>query len=281
MKPAFIGIGAQKCASTWVFRVLDEHPACAMAKPKEVDFFSYRYDRGIQWYERHFDADATADVRGEISPSYFCDYDAPVRAAAYSADLKIIVTLRDPVDRIVSNHRHELRVGHLRGGDTSLRAGLLNNPMYIEQSRYTTHVKRWLEYFPREQVHFILFEEVRSTPHAAAQDLFAFLGLDTEFESTAANQSFNKGFTVRSEKLARIKDRLYRVSQSGFGRLLWRAAALLGVRALYRGVNKQQADSGLDTSSAELLQHLRREFEDDITELSSLIDRDLSAWKSR
>ena len=49
-----IGIGAQKCASSWVHAALGVHPQIGVSEPKEVDFFSYYYDRGYQWYETHF-----------------------------------------------------------------------------------------------------------------------------------------------------------------------------------------------------------------------------------
>ena len=52
--PTMIGIGAQKCASSWVHAALGVHPQIGVSEPKEVDFFSYYYDRGYQWYETHF-----------------------------------------------------------------------------------------------------------------------------------------------------------------------------------------------------------------------------------
>src|SRR5450432_1780443 len=70
-RPTYVGIGAQKCASTWLHSILAEHPEVAVPEVKEVDFFSYRYDYGYQWYERCFRSSKPARARGEISPSYF------------------------------------------------------------------------------------------------------------------------------------------------------------------------------------------------------------------
>jgi len=65
--PTFIGIGAQKCASTWLYEILRDHPQVVLSEPKELDFFSYRYHYGQQWYGRHFSARSEASAMGEIS----------------------------------------------------------------------------------------------------------------------------------------------------------------------------------------------------------------------
>ena len=105
-----------------------------MPQVKEVDFFSYRYDHGYQWYERCFQSAKPARARGEISPSYFAEPAVPGARRAISAPTpKSCCRLRDPVERALSNHRHEVRVGHLTGADLSFETGLANNPMYVEQ----------------------------------------------------------------------------------------------------------------------------------------------------
>ena len=63
MRPSVIGIGAQKCASSWVHSVLGAHPQIAVSEPKEVDFFSYHFDRGYRWYEGHFGGTAATRAR--------------------------------------------------------------------------------------------------------------------------------------------------------------------------------------------------------------------------
>ncbi|MEO0913269.1 MAG: sulfotransferase, partial [Pseudomonadota bacterium] len=111
MKPTLIGIGAQKCASSWAHTALGAHPDITGSDPKEIDYFSYYFDRGHAWYEAHF-PEGTAH-RFEISPSYFHDPRAPERLAAYAPEAKILVLLRDPVERAFSNHLHEVAKGHI------------------------------------------------------------------------------------------------------------------------------------------------------------------------
>ena len=64
--------------------------------------------------------------------------------------MKLILFLRNPLDRLISNHKHEIRVSHLAGNELSVEFGLMNNPSYVEQGLYATHLERWLEYFPKE-----------------------------------------------------------------------------------------------------------------------------------
>ncbi|MEO1188983.1 MAG: sulfotransferase, partial [Pseudomonadota bacterium] len=104
MGPEVIGIGAQKCASSWLHAIAGSHPGIGTSDPKEVDFFSYYFDRGYRWYERHFEAAPGTRVCFENSPSYFHDPRAPGRVSAYNSGMKIIVLLRDPIKRAFSNH---------------------------------------------------------------------------------------------------------------------------------------------------------------------------------
>src|SRR5690606_31306508 len=146
---------------------------------------------GFQWYERHFEGFDDTYVTGEISPSYFHDPAAPARVRAYRRDMKLLLTLRDPVDRALSNHKHEVRLGHFTGPDLSFEAGLANNPMYVEQGLYGKHLASWLQHFPREQVYVALMDDIRAEPQRVAREVFRFLGVDDTFESSAVARRFN------------------------------------------------------------------------------------------
>src|SRR5690606_3039954 len=101
----FLGLGVQKAATTWLFRMLAAHPDIFMARAQDKDlrFFSAYYDRGLVWYERHF---AAAGPRrcGEFSTSYFYSKDAPERVFRYHPGIRLLLSLRDPVERLISHH---------------------------------------------------------------------------------------------------------------------------------------------------------------------------------
>ena len=139
MKPNFIGIGAQKCASSWIYDILADHPQVCVSEKKELDFFSYHFHHGYNWYENHFSTIPEKQAVGEISPSYFHDPRSPQRAAQYNGELKILLTLRDPINRALSHHRHEVRMGTYMGPDFRFEAGLAQNPSYLDQGLYAKH----------------------------------------------------------------------------------------------------------------------------------------------
>jgi hypothetical protein len=199
----FTGIGAQKCATTWIHRILEDHPQACVPSEKEVNFFTDHYDLGYQWYERLFERAPGALVAGEISPSYFHDADAPARAAAYNPRFRLLVTLRDPVERAFSNHLHNIRVGAFRGDDLSFERGLDDNPAYVEQSRYFKHLERWLGFFDLSSFLVVLAEDILADPAAEARRVYAFLGVDPDHRSRFLYRRANPALGYRSGTLER------------------------------------------------------------------------------
>ena len=204
MKPTFIGLGGQKCASSWLYTVFSDHPDVFVSSPKEINFFSAFYDRGAQWYESHFANAGSRQAVGEISPSYLPDWNAPPRARVYNADFRILVALRDPVERAYSNHLHDIRLAYYQGIDLSFESGLANNPMYLEQSRYAQHLNRWLEYFPRENMLIVLQEEVLSDPQAQALRVYNFLGIGNDHVSDFVGQRAIESYLPKSRRRERL-----------------------------------------------------------------------------
>ena len=279
MKPAFIGLGAQKCASTWLHHILAAHPQVLLPDVKEVDFFSYHFDHGYQWYERKLPTGGVDRRVGEVSPSYLHDHQVPGRVKGYAPDVRLLVTLRDPVERALSNHRHEVRLGHLAGDDLSFEAGLANNPMYVEQGLYGKHLGNWLTHFPADQLHVILVDDIRERPSAVVRELFRFLGVDDSFQPPALTNRFNPSFANRSPALARLKDRVYQLSRAPGLERFWSAAAALGARRAYRRLNVVRSDVLIPPARPQTLATLRARFDADLCRLESLLGRDLTPWR--
>ncbi|MEO1681216.1 MAG: sulfotransferase domain-containing protein [Pseudomonadota bacterium] len=195
MKPTTIGIGAQKCASSWVHAVLGAHPEVGVSDPKELDFFSYYFDRGYRWYEDHFAEFVGRTARFESSPSYFYDPRSPERARTYAPNLRVLAMLRDPVMRAYSNHLHEVVKGHIPA--ISFEEGLANNPGYLDQGRYATHLGRWLDVFGADAVKVMFAEEIAEDPAAAAAELYSFVGVDPDFRSGVFSERRNESDRAR------------------------------------------------------------------------------------
>ena len=102
--PGFIGIGAQRTGTSWLYACMYEHPQVCMPQ-KEINFFSRErnWTRGYEWYE-HLFAECPADaVAGEFSTSYLTDAATPARIHERYPDVKLIVSVRHPVERAYSS----------------------------------------------------------------------------------------------------------------------------------------------------------------------------------
>ena len=280
MKPTFIGLGGQKCASSWLYQVFNDHPDAFVSTPKEVNFFSSFYERGCQWYESHF-AEATGRTAvGEISPSYLPDADAPARAHAYEPKLRILLALRDPVERAYSNYLHDIRLGYYKGSGLSFEAGLDNNPMYVDQSRYARHLSRWLEFFPMSQVLVVLQEEIRADPVAQARRVYEFLGISTEHTSDFIGRRANESYLPKSrswENFIRSAGAFTR--RWGFAwldKLLRRTGV---ISALHRG-NRLDIRDVVPPLSDATRARLHATLADDTLRLAEILGRRSMPWKT-
>lgn len=280
MKPTFIGLGAQKCASTWLHRVLADHPQAFLSEPKEIDFFSYYFGRGYDWYERFFAAASGRLAVGEVSPSYLPHPLAPARAARYNPDFKILLAVRDPVERAYSNHLHMVREGYLTGPDLSFEYGLARNEMYVEQSRYATHLKCWLRHFALERVLVVFQEDISAAPHEQAQRLYRFLGIDDNFRSEALDQRTNASARARHGGVATlIKCATTLADRIGLGGVV-SAAKKSSLGKSLRAMNQEDLRALVPPMRDETRARLVNEFRVEMVDLAQLLGRNDLPWKS-
>jgi Sulfotransferase domain len=193
----FLIIGAQRSGTTYLRTLLDAHPDIAMnqpASPEPKVFMSeVLAGRGLDWYRSTYFAHVTTETMlGDKSTSYIESADAATRAAAMLGEAIIIVLLRDPVDRAVSNWRFSTDNGYenrpleealrdnLResrpwtAGDTSVSPYL-----YLERGRYAAYLPAWLAAFSGN-VQVLFLQDLLMRPRALA-DLYARLGVEPEF----------------------------------------------------------------------------------------------------
>ena len=274
----FLGIGVQKAGTTWLHRMLDAHPDVFMARGEDKDlrFFSASYDYGFAWYERHFEAGGNAKLRGEFSTSYFYCKDAPERVRRYHSGMRLILCLRDPVARLISQHKHEIRLGRVRN-DYSLERGIENNPSYIEQSLYFSQLSRWLEHFPVTNLHVVIFEKLFADPARSVRELYEFVGATPSFTPDTLHEKVNESRVPRS----RLVDSGVRLSSAtlravGAGWLVDRFKKAR-VDNWVRSRNTRAGD-GFEIDP-KLLDRLRAQFAAENAKLAALLGRDLSVWE--
>jgi hypothetical protein len=203
----FVIIGAQRCGTTYLARLLDEHPQVEMAKPfrPEPKFFldGDRYPLGLEFYEKQFFSDPVAPVRGEKSTSYIESELAVQRIGASLPGATIVIVVRDPARRAVSNHRlsTENGVEHLpladalRADETGDRewdrARFSVSPFaYLRRGRYADYLERVMRHIPEERIHLMVFEELVADD-AVVAGLFDRLGVDPGFRPAGLGAGVN------------------------------------------------------------------------------------------
>jgi hypothetical protein len=188
--PDFLILGAQKAGTTFLYDHLAQHPNITPALAKEVHFFDYNFERGEAWYRAHFPT-RMEKWRGEFqatfegSPYYLFYPHAAWRVKQIAPRAKLIVLLRNPVERAYSHYQHQLRLGletlafedaleqepaRLVGeyeklvSDGTYYSFNYQNYSYMARGMYADQLERWFRYFPREQFLILQSEAVYADP---------------------------------------------------------------------------------------------------------------------
>lgn len=205
--PNTIVIGAQKAGTTWIHKRLAEHPDAFMTEQKEVHFFlGGSNEETLAEYAARFARSGHALVRGESTPGYFWtpqpNNARRQRVYGHAADwvrkicgpdVRLILSLRDPVARAISAHYHHFRAGRFPARRSILKSGDAGS--LIDIGRYSRHWAYWRERFERANFTIFTLEAVRRDPAAACARLYAELGLSPRRNRQAGSVE-NQGFRL-------------------------------------------------------------------------------------
>jgi tetratricopeptide (TPR) repeat protein len=190
--PNFVIIGSQRCGTTSLYTYLAQHPQILTPIKKEMDFFSWHFDRGIDWYLAHFPPMPEGEqfLTGEASPSYCDSLEAPERLYNAFPEAKLVVLLRNPVDRAISQFYRLTDLNwEVRSFDRAISdeiARLAQNPAYIigeepgnylARGRYIEFIKNWLDFFPKEQLLILQSEDFYAGAATTVKQVLEFLDL--------------------------------------------------------------------------------------------------------
>jgi Sulfotransferase domain len=178
----FLIIGAQRAGTTTLYRDLQSHPGVflpAVKEPNALCTDDVLTERGRRHYLRLFDRAGRGQVCGEASTHYSMlpDFQGVPRRAKliWGEDLKIIYLVRDPIARIISQHQHESGLGEIDGDINEL---IRTDSRFIDFSNYPLQLGAWLDWFPREQIKVLRFEEYVRDRLRTVEAVCAFLGLE-------------------------------------------------------------------------------------------------------
>jgi hypothetical protein len=199
--PSVLVIGAQKAGTTSLFNYLVQHPQVRAPFVKEIHYFDLHYAEGDSWYRSRFPLTRSLDggaLTLDASPYYLVHPQVPARAARLLPGVKLVVLLRNPVDRALSHYQHEVRGRReslsfaeaieaegerLAGEEARLAADPTyysynhHRYSYLLRGRYVEQLQRWVEHFPRSQLLVVQSEWLFRDPAAAMAAVQEFVGL--------------------------------------------------------------------------------------------------------
>lgn len=284
MLPTFLGIGAPRAGTTWLYEMLSRHPEVAMsAHRKEIHYLDLHYDRGRDWYEGFFPdrPDSPPRAVGEFTPHYLYSAEAARRAAALGSVEALVLIVRDPIDRAWSHYRFRRRQDNSTEDFASF---LRHHPEAVEWGRYGHHLCAWLEHFDPSRLAVLELRRATGDFGATAATLGRLLGVDPGgFEAPPpANDSFEPrrpGLYAAAVRQARW------LRRHDLDRVITAAKRSGAVAALKRRRPSPDAggpDAGgpdADGPDAGTVRELWERYEPDVALLEALTGLDLASWR--
>lgn len=282
--PNFMIIGVAKAGTTSLYRYLEEHPQVFMCPIKGTNFFGYEDARAWQWtdegdppllqhfqaktftaYEMMFAGASDEIAIGEVSPQYFRCPTAARRIHECMPDVKLVASLRNPVDRAFSGFLMRTRRG---AAVKNMYDELTPEASHVREGFYYTRMKRYFDLFAKDQIKIYIFEEFKKDPTKVVVDLFDFLGVDKNFVPDTSIR-YNPAGVPKNRWLNRLF----------FDSNLIRIAKMLpgSVQEMIKQVRQQNLKPP-PKLPADLRARLLNLYREDILKLEALLDRDLSIW---
>lgn len=210
--PDFLCLGAQKAGTTSLHHHLCQHPGIFLPQKKELHYFSLSYHRSTRWYAGHFSGARPDQLIGEVTPYYLFHPHAPEWIARLLPQVRLIVLLRDPVERALSGYFHSRRLGHeslalepafaaepgrLADAESHLARPGARHPAhqhqsYLSRSRYEVQLNRYLARFPANRLLILQSEWYFQNPEAGWRRVLEFLELP-RYPLRESDQRHNAG----------------------------------------------------------------------------------------
>jgi len=284
----FIGIGAEKSGTSWLAKMLSQHPQIFIPPEKELQFFNREYMHNpevenanyyynLDWYHNHFSSAKKNQIKGEFSPTYLWSRTAPKKIFEYNSDIKLIVILRNPVEKLFSLYLFYQQIGVLQ--NISFRKTLKKRPDLLTRGLYYQQLKKYYDLFPYNQIKVLLFNDLLTNKTDLLHRVEEFLGVE-EFVPNNVGEKINPTKTsklpflnytieqtrrfLREKKAFDILHIIRKVQFDNFAKLLLRKNTVC-----FDQKPKLQSDD-----RAWLIDYYQK----DIKNLEGLIGRNLRVW---
>ncbi len=275
--PNLICPGAPKAGTTTLYNLFSMHPDIYVSDYKELYYFSNdrNFNKGLDWYKRNFNGYDGQKYIADVTPFYLASIKAPERIyKQLGGDVKFILLLRNPAERAYSQYLMQYREGkEMRAFEDVIsdeykkdeKGSILNNGLYYK------NIKRFLEYYPMDNLHIVLTEDMKNDFRKTAKQLFEFLGLD-DLEADieiGANSRFQPRRKFLFKMIKKVPNR-YKVMMRKF----------LGIHSKGNLMRKfiGNVDSDFIPINEDTYKWLMEFYQDDINLFMKLTGKDLSCW---
>ncbi len=213
--PTFLIIGLPKAGTTSLASYLAAHPDVFMSAEKELNFFN-RGEHDEAWYRAQFSEARDARAVGEATPTYIVNETALDRIASTLPRARLLVMMRNPVDRAYSHYWWNRQLAERRDFAAAVRsemaAGRSDVPLtpaagpgryhtYTGQGRYLELLRRVCDRFPREALLPLVMEDLRGDPARLYAEACGFIGVDGRVSPAHLGAVMNPAYRMRSERL--------------------------------------------------------------------------------
>lgn len=268
MLPNFLVIGAPRSGTSWIHRNLMIHPQVFVPRMKEVHFFDANYEKGLEYYESVFAGRTDEIAVGETTPAYlhgaYSDNNIPALIKRDLPDVRLIASLRNPVERAYSRYLHA-KARFDKNASLSFEEKLEDRPEFVKEGFYADQLSRYLDHFERDRILVLLYDELVSHPAEFMRKIYDFIGVDDSFNAGLDDTHINA--SVGKKRLAKSK-------------FLWFVSKGLHYAGLYGHADKIRKANSVEVKpmSADTRNRLIEIYRPENERLAGLIGQDLSNW---
>lgn len=300
--PNFMIIGAGKSGTTALYEYLAEHPSVYMSPVKETNFFVlegtslvdpkddpeqlFHYPWSITKWEDYtslFDGVTTETAIGEVSPMYLYSKEAAFKIKEKFPDIKLIVILRNPVDRLYSRFMHLAREN--RRPTSRFEDALQKDTIWwrrndlVKEGFYHQHLQKYYELFSKDQIKVVLYDDFRTDPLREVQNIYEFIGVNGWHEPDL-NTEYNVSGLIKNPVLDKFIGQRSLIKELA-GRINPKfKEAITNNQQLKKWVNQLRKKNLVKVPIPANVRNamIQSVYGSDIEQLQVLINRDLSNW---
>ena len=272
-------VGAPKTGTTSLYYYLNQHTNVCMSSIKEPNFFSAKEVNSLFYKSQIVDeineyhklfSQNKKQIIGEASVSYLFFDEVPNRIYKYNPKAKIIILLRNPIERALSHYLMDFRLGFCSENFEDIIAQPEIFPQYYQQylelGNYFLQLKRYINVFNENQLSIVFYDDLKSDSQKVMKHIFSFL----EIEFQHLDYSIQNSFLSPSNKFV---SELYKFnSLRKIVKSLFPEPFLSLVKSIFFSNNSKP------TFSDSIIKQLNAYYKSDIVELEKLLNKDLSKW---